>query len=127
MNPKQFLIVGGAVLLLLGVLGYATGGMMGGPVGTTIWLTSGENIAHVVLGIVALIAAYTLGAGARKWLTVLVGLIALFFGVVGFTLAPTMPPAFNYMSVANLELFDNVLHLIVAVWAFWAASHKEMM
>ncbi|MES2953659.1 MAG: hypothetical protein V4674_03825 [Patescibacteria group bacterium] len=127
MNPKQFLVVGGVVLLLLGILGYLTGTPTGGPLDLMVWLTSGENIAHVVLGIVALIAAYTLGGGARKWLTVIVGLVALYFGLVGFTLAPTQVGAMNYYGVANLELFDNLLHIVVAVWAFWAASRKEMM
>lgn len=128
MNPKQFLVVGGVVLLLLGILGYLTGSdATGGPIGLTVWLTSGENIAHVVLGIVALIAAYTLGEGARKWLTIIVGLVALYFGLVGWTLAPTAQGMMNYYGVANLETFDNLLHLVVAVWAFWAASRREMM
>ena len=128
MNPKQFLLVGGIVLLALGLLGYATGGnATAGPLGTTLWLTDGENIAHVVLGVVALIAAYALGASARKGLTIIVGLVALYFGVVGFTLGPTSFPGLNYSGVANLETLDNLIHIVVAVWAFWAASRKEGM
>ena len=128
MNPKQFLLVGGIVLLLLGLLGYATGGNSTvGPLGTTLWLTDGENIAHVVLGVVAIIAAYVLGAGARKWLTVIVGLVALYFGVVGFTLGSTNPPSLNYYGVANLETLDSLVHLVVAAWAFWSASKRDSM
>ncbi len=128
MNPKQFLLVGGAVLLVLGLLGYATGGNdTVGPLGTTLWLTNGENVAHTVLGIVAILAAYLLGASVRKWLVILVGLIALYYGVAGFMLDPTSPPALNYQGVANLETLDNVIHLVVAAWAFWAAMQEEAM
>ncbi len=98
-----------------------------GPLGSTLWLTNGENVAHVVLGIVAIIAAYVLGASARKWLVILVGLIALYFGVVGFMLDPTSPPALNYQGLANLELLDNLIHLVVAGWAFWASMKEDAM
>lgn len=126
MNPKQFLLAGGVVLLLLAILGFVGGTDMGGPIGTSLWLTPGENYAHLVLGIVAIIAAYVLGASARKWLTVVVGLIALYYGVIGFTLPETVPPAYNYGWSANLETLDNLVHLVVAAWAFFAASKKEL-
>ncbi|MBI1975490.1 MAG: hypothetical protein HYS59_00635 [Candidatus Vogelbacteria bacterium] len=119
MNPKQFLLIGGVVLLLLGVLGY----LLPDPLlGNALWLTGGENITHVVLGIVAIVAAYALGHMAQKWLTIIVGLVALYFGVAGFFLAQTAPPALNYYNVANLELLDNLIHLVVAIWAFMAAK-----
>lgn len=119
MNPKQFLLVGGIVLLALGILGY----LLPNPLlGNALWLTGGENIAHLVLGIVAIVAAYALGYSAQKWLTIIVGLVALYFGVAGFFLAATNPPALNYMNLANLELLDNLIHLVVAVWAFMAAK-----
>jgi len=128
MNPKQFLLIGGLVLLVLGLLGYATGGNdTVGPLGTTLWLTNGENVAHTVLGIVAILAAYLLGAAARKWLVIVVGLVALYYGVIGFTLGLTNPPSLNYQDVANLELLDNLIHLVVAGWAFWASMQEESL
>lgn len=114
MNPKQFLMVGGSVLLLLGVLGYVLPG--GQIIGGTWFLTTGENIAHLVLGLVALVAAYTLDAKMQKMLTQVVAVVALFFGVYGFFVS-NVPPM-NTFGTVNLETpYDNVLHLVVGAWA----------
>jgi len=118
MNPKQFLVVGGAVLLLLGVLGLILPG--GQILGSDWYLTMGENVAHLVLGVVALAAAYTLDAKLQKMLVTVVGVVAVFFGVYGFMVAGQ--PALNTFGVANLETpYDNILHLAVGAWAFYAA------
>ena len=42
-KPRGFLIVGGAVLLLLGVLGFF---ILNDPANWFFWLDPGENIAH---------------------------------------------------------------------------------
>lgn len=118
MNPKQFLLVGGIVLLLLGVLGYVLPG--GQILGMDWYLTPGENIAHLVLGVVAVAAAFVLTAQLQKLLVVIVGVVAVFFGVYGFMVA-SVPPL-NTFGLANLETpYDNVLHLAVGAWAFYAA------
>src|SRR5437773_938080 len=84
MNPKQFLLIGGAVLLLVGILGFV------GPIGPTAeksifhsfwWFDFGENWAHTILGVVALIAAFVLPANLQRPLVMLVGVLALFFAV----------------------------------------------
>jgi hypothetical protein len=58
-----------------------------------------------------------------------VGLIALFFGVYGFIANGAAPT--NTFGITNLELGDNLLHLVVAAWAFLAAmswgTSKSMM
>ncbi len=121
MNPKQFLMLGGIVLVLVGVLGFV--GLIGPTAeaslfGENWWFDNGENWAHLVLGVVALIAAYALkSADAQKWLVVVVGLLALFFA------------AYNIFSTsflgANLESpADMILHLAVGVWALWASKGK---
>lgn len=119
MNPKQFLQFGGAILLILGVVGLL-------PVFTkanTPWfyLDTGENIAHIVLGVVAIAAAYVLtDATMQKWLVAVVGVVALFFGVYGFVVAGAAEP--NTFGLANLESpADNILHLVVGAWALYAA------
>ncbi|MEK7192546.1 MAG: hypothetical protein AAB682_00210 [Patescibacteria group bacterium] len=128
MNPKRFLLVGGIIFLCLGILGYFTGGNdRVGPFGSIFWLTTGENIVHAVLGIVAIIASYFFLAIPRKWLTVIIGLIALYFGLIGFSLSGTNVPALNYRGVANLEFLDNLIHLGLASVAFWAASKKDKL
>jgi hypothetical protein len=55
-------------------------------------------------------------------LTLAIGLVALFFGVYGLLLPPGNPPTtLNAFGVANLEFIDNVIHLLIATWAFAAA------
>ena len=119
MNPKQFLQFGGAILVVLGVVGLL-------PIFTeanTPWfyLDNGENIAHIGLGVVAIAAAYLLtDAALQKWLVAVVGVVALFFGIYGFVVAGQPDP--NTFGLANLESpADNLLHLVVGAWALYAA------
>lgn len=118
MNPKQFLQLGGLVLVLVGILGYV--GVIGPTADDSIfgsfwWFDNGENLVHFILGVVALIAAYTFPVAAQKPLVMVVGLVALFFGV------------YNFFSVeflgSNLESpADLILHLVVGVWGVWASK-----
>jgi hypothetical protein len=122
-NPKQFLTIGGAVLLVLGVVGFL--GVLTQGATPFFWLDTGENVAHVVLGLVALAAVFVPGlnsalAPVYKWIVALVGVVALFFGLYGFVVAGAPPP--NTFGLANLENpADNVLHLVVGLWALYAA------
>ena len=120
-GPNTFLKVGGVVLVLLGLVGlFALNNASATPF---FWLDSGENYAHLVLGVVALIAAFSLGEGMQKQLTVLVGVVALLFGIWGFFLGSNIP---NFYGLSNLENpADNVLHLVVGVWALVSAFGSE--
>lgn len=121
MNPKQFLIIGGVVLAVVGLLGFA--GILGPGASDSIfgedwWFDNAENWAHLVLGVVALIAAFALPANSQKPLVVVVGVLALFFAV------------WNVFDTdfygANLESpADLVLHLVVGVWALYAGLNKK--
>lgn len=119
MNPKQFLQMGGTVLLILGIVGY----ILPDVGGDLLWFDGTENIAHVVLGIVALaLSALPLGPLA-KWIVAAVGLGALYFGVAGFLIAGQVAP--NWYGIVNLEIGDNVVHLVIGVWALYAAFNKN--
>lgn len=125
MNPKQFLQIGGIILVVVGVLGFFLIGPTpeGSIFGANWYFDNGENWAHLIIGIVALIFAYGVKSeSAQKNLTVLAGIIALVVGVWGFFLGNTVSP--NFFG-ANLENpLDNILHLIIGVWALWAAFKK---
>ena len=121
-TPRMFLIVGGVVLLLLGVVGYLN--IFTKAAFPQFYLTPGENVAHVALGIIALAAVFVPGLNAAlapyyRWIVLLVGVIALFFGLYGFVVANNPDP--NTFGVANLEIVDNIIHLVVAAWAFASA------
>ena len=122
MNSRMFLTVGGAVLLLLGIVGYLN---VFSDTSSGFYLDNGENLAHTVLGVVALAAVFVPGLNTAlapyyKWIVYLVGIIALFFAVYGFLNASAASP--NTFGVANLENpADNLLHLVVGIWAIAAA------
>jgi hypothetical protein len=124
-TPKGFLTYGGAVLLVLGLIGFVALNDKNSGLGSFFWLDSSENIAHTVLGIVALAAVFLPGLNDMlrpyyRWIVYLLAVVALFFGVYGFIVAGDASGK-NTFGLANLELGDNLLHLVVAAWAFAAA------
>jgi hypothetical protein len=122
LTPKGFLTVGGVILVLVGVLGFI--GVIGPTPTQSIfgdfwYFDNAENIAHTVLGIVALLAAYVLkDAGLQRMLVWVVAVVALL--VAAYNLMGSV----NLLG-ANLQFWpDLVLHLVVGVWAVLAAMSK---
>jgi hypothetical protein len=122
-TPKGFLTYGGVVLLLLGLIGFVA--LNDAAASPAFWLDSGENYAHVGLGVIALAIVFvpglnTMFAPYYRWIVILLGIVALFFGVYGFVVAGSPVP--NTFGLANLESpADNILHLVVGAWALYAA------
>lgn len=118
MNPKQFLTVGGAVLLLVGILGYI--GVIGPTPDKSLfgdfwWFDNAENLAHTVLGLAGLAAAFVFPANLQKNLVVLLGILGVVVGVYSLLIGPGLLGA-------NLENpADTVLHLAVGAWALYAS------
>jgi len=128
-TPKGFLTYGGAVLLLLGLVGFvALNSEASSP---AFWLDSGENIAHTALGIIALAIVFVPGLNTTfapyyRWIVILLGIVALFFAAYGFLQAGQPVP--NTFGLANLENpADNILHLVVGAWALYAAWRPAPM
>jgi hypothetical protein len=117
MNPKQFLQIGGGILLLLGIVGFA--GVFN-DTKSFFYLDNGENVIHTILGVVAIGASFVLkDAMLQKWLVAAVGVFALFATVYGFAVAGNASPNVGF---SNLESpADDILHLVVGVWALAAA------
>jgi len=120
LTPKGFLQVGGIVLVAVGILGF----FLIGPTpeqsifGNAWWFDAYENWAHLVIGVIALIAVYGLtDAAMQKWLVGVVGIFALLAGISGF-FSP------NFLG-ANMENpLDNILHLAIGIWALTAAYKR---
>lgn len=120
MNPRQFLLIGGVVLIAVGILGFV--GVIGPTpedsiFGDTWYFDDGENWAHTVLGVVAVIAGLAPAAEWQRWLVVLVGLLGVFFAV--YNLFTT-----TFLGAELQRPLDTLLHLVVGVWALFAAYYK---
>ena len=118
MNPKQFLQIGGVVLVVVGLLGFV--GVIGPTseasiFGSAWWFDNAENWAHLVIGVVALIAQAALGMQQQKMLVQVVGWVGVLVGLYSLVIGPSFLGA-------NLENpADTILHLVIGGWALWAA------
>jgi hypothetical protein len=122
LTPKGFLTYGGAILLLLGVIGlFALNDAAASP---SFYLDSGENVAHIGLGIIALAIVFVPGLNTAfapyyRWIVGLLAIVALFFAVYGFYVGGNAAP--NTFGISNLESpLDDLLHLVVGAWAAYA-------
>lgn len=124
MNPKQFLTIGGAVLVAIGVLGFV--GVIGPTpsrsfFGPTWWFDNGENWAHLVLGVVGLLAAFAAPASLQRPLVMLLGVVGVLVGLYSLLVSTNLLGS-------NLENpADTLLHLAVGAWALWASMRKRGM
>lgn len=120
LTPRGFLLYGGIILLVLGVGGMTFLGPTpeASALGDFFWLDGGENLVHTLLGVVALGAYYMLKDEVMtKYLVLLVGVLAAVATVWGLLYGSSPIPN---AAITNLENpSDTVLHLVVAVWAFY--------
>lgn len=122
MNPKQFLTIGGIVLVLVAILGFV--GVIGPTPDKSIfgmhwWFDNGENWAHLILGVVGLIAAFSFPANLQKYLALLLGVVGILVGLYSLFISQSFLGA-------NLENpADSLLHLAVGAWALWAGMAKS--
>ena len=118
MNPRQFLLLGGIVLILVGILGFA--GIIGPApedslFGNGWWFDNVENWAHLILGVAGLFAAFVFPRKARRILVILIGIIGVITGLYSLFIST------NFLG-ANLENpADTILHIAVGAWALWAS------
>ncbi len=118
MNPKQFLVLGGAILLLVGILGFV--GIIGPTPAQSLfhdfwWFDNSENIAHTFLGVVALAATFVLPASYQKLLVLVVGIFALLVAAYGWVISPLLLGAM----LQNPP--DDILHLVIGIWGIYAS------
>lgn len=108
--------------MLIGILGFI--GVLGPTAEQSIfgdpwWFDNGENWAHLILGVVGLIAAFTFPANIQKPLVVLLGVVGVLVGLYSAFVSTSFLGA-------NLENpADTILHIAVGIWALWAGMKKE--
>ncbi|MBI5644837.1 hypothetical protein HY970_01950 [Candidatus Kaiserbacteria bacterium] len=116
-NPRAFLQIGGAVLVLVAILGYV--GVIGPTseqslFGGAWYFDNVENIAHLVLGLVALAAAFVLPGSLQKPLVIVVGVVAVLAGLWSLLVSTSL------LGAGLENPADTVLHLVVGAWAIWS-------
>ncbi len=126
-SPIGFYRIGGVVLLALGIIGFTgvTNGIQ------FFQLDQGENIAHVVLGVVALAVGFGLKSDQLQryllWALLVLGVVATLWGVI-FPSGPFANGSFTNPNAGftNLENpADTILHLVVSVWIVLVLFMKQ--
>ena len=114
MNPKNFHLVGGIVLALVGLLGLL--GALTSVFGDMSYLV------YLIVGIIAMIGSFVFPMGLQKIVAFLIGIIAIILGLYNLLLSGD---TFLGMSLGNsvAAVFD----LIVGIWALLSAKGKQAM
>jgi len=106
---KTWALVAGAILVLVGILGFFSNPIVGSAPGALVATDTVHNIVHLGTGILALVI-YSLSSGeARK--TALIGFGALYAAV--FALVLISPSLFSLFSVPA-NAIDHVIHAALA-------------
>lgn len=127
LSPQGFLKVGGVVLVLVAILGFI--GVIG-PTSSSLfdswwYFDNAENWAHLVLGVVALIAAFSFPASFNNNLVRVLGVVGVLIGL--YSLFGSMPAGVNLLGAMLQNPLDTLLHLVVGAWALVASFKKGSM
>lgn len=110
-STKQILKVGGTLLFLFGVFGYIF------PKWGGTQFSNNENLFHVVTGLLAVFIA-ELSLQKQRLALIVLALIYIAIGVYGFYLK--QPTDFHLGKVtAQLDLFDNIAHVVIGLAWSW--------
>jgi hypothetical protein len=125
---KWFAAVLGAVLVLVGLLGFIQNPIVGEPDWNPLFVTGTvHNIVHIVTGAVALFIAFGLTGLQRA-----IGLIAFGLAYGGVLLLTLVSPELFGLFHHPVNAADHALHLALAVapiaigaWAYMDSSERQ--
>jgi hypothetical protein len=107
---QTFCRVIGIVLLLVGIIGYASPNLMG------MHLTSMHNIVHLLSGLLALYFGFFTAAKAARSFSIMFGAIYLFLGLLGLIVPEAMASILQMQGTtvtSNYLMPDNIVHLLL--------------
>ena len=121
LSPQGFLKVGGTVLVLVGILGFI--GIIGPTAdslfGSSWYFDNAENWAHLVLGVVGLVAAFAFPASLNKFIVMVLGVVGVLVGLYSLFGSTTL------LGAGLENPADTLLHLVVGAWALLAGFKKD--
>ena len=114
MNPKNFHLIGGIVLALVGLLGLL--GVLTSVFGDMSYLV------YLIIGIIAIIGSYVFPMGLQKTVALIIGIVALLLGLYNLFLSGD---TFLGMNLGNS--LAAILDVIIGIWAILSAKGKPAM
>lgn len=101
----------GAVLLLVGIIGFVSPGFLG------THLTLSHNIVHILTGAISLYFGLSASVAAARTFCILFGVVYGLLGVCGFLLGSGPDRMFEALAALGLHLgtMDHIVHILLGV------------
>lgn len=106
---KLYAMVLGAVLTLVGILGFVPGLAPGGNLLGIFAIDPAHNIVHLLSGIVGLAVAFTAKGAYARWYALIFGVVYGLVTVIGFIQGNTV------LGIINVNVADNLLHTAITI------------
>lgn len=119
---KTYAVVLGAVLTLIGILGFIPGLTPGGNLLGIFAVDGLHNVIHLLSGIVGLAAGLSSAARYARWYALAFGVVYALVTIIGFIQGTTV------LGLIRVNGADNVLHLLItasALAVYFVASNRE--
>jgi len=121
-RPRQFLLLGGTLLVILGLAGVA--GLLGSISQASLfnppyWI----NWFHLMFGIVVFAIAFAGGRTLQSAMTLAAGGLGSTLGLSGLLFGSYAAKRYNMPELADRS--DHFAHLTVGVLALWAWSNRK--
>lgn len=106
---KLYATVLGAVLTLVGILGFIPGLAPNGNLLGIFAIDPVHNVIHILSGVVALAVAFMANGAYARWYALVFGIVYGLVTVIGFIQGTTV------LGLINVNLADNLLHALIAL------------
>lgn len=119
---KTYALILGAVLTLIGILGFIPGLAPDGNLLGIFAIDGLHNVIHLLSGVVGLAAGLSPFARYARWYALAFGIVYGLVTIIGFIQGNTV------LGLIRVNGADNVLHLLITISAlavYFVASNRE--
>ena len=120
MYSKQYLLYGGAILIIAGIFGFI--GVLGPTASQSIfgsawYFNMGQSWTGIIAGVTAMLLAWGVGIESRRWAAGILGILATLTGLGSLIL----PVSFSAILGPNPEsVLTAIFYLIIGFWGLWS-------